>query len=170
MFDNILFIFIVLKILLFLAPAFGVQHLINCICFGIFCCIFHRASESHQPSGLRWFRFKTLPIFQLGGFTLPPTPFPGLWFEAVAGCNRIFFRCSFRAPFFSPLGTPKNRYHKLFRHQNDFVLGSKTWSKTSSYFETGFFSSFLSSLWFSLYHLKCLPYSACHIQTTFSPL
>ena len=40
-----LFIFIVLKILLFLAPAFGVQHLINCICFGVLSCIFHRASE-----------------------------------------------------------------------------------------------------------------------------
>ena len=52
------------------------------------------------PSGLRWFRFKTLPIFQLGGFTLPPTPFPGLWFERIAGWNRICFRCSFRAPFF----------------------------------------------------------------------
>ena len=29
------------------------------------------------PSGLRGVRLKTLPIFQLGGFTLPPTPFPG---------------------------------------------------------------------------------------------
>ena len=94
------------------------------------------------PSGLRWFRFKTLPIFQLGGFTLPPTPFPGLWFEAVAGCNRIFFRCSFRAPFFSPLGTPQNRYHKLFRLQSDPVLRCKTGSKTSSHFGTGFFSGF----------------------------
>ena len=64
--------------------------------------------KSHQPSGLRWFRFKTLPIFQLGGFTLPPTPFPGLWFQGFAGWNRIFFRCSFRAPFFSPLGHPKS--------------------------------------------------------------
>ena len=94
------------------------------------------------PSGLRWFRFKTLPIFQLGGFTLPPTPFPGLWFEGIAGCNRTFIRCSFRAPFFSPLGTPQNRYHKLFRLQSDPILRSKTGSKTSSHFGTGFFSNF----------------------------
>ena len=94
------------------------------------------------PSGLRWFRFKTLPIFQLGGFTLPPTPFPGLWFEAVAGWNRIFFRCSFRAPFFSRLGSPQNRYHKLFRRQNGPDSRSKTGSKTSSHFGTGFFLIF----------------------------
>ena len=121
------------------------------------------------PSGLRWFRFKTLPIFQLGGFTLPPTPFPGLWFGGIAGCNRTFIRCSFRAPFFSPLGTPQNRYHKLFRLQSDHVLRSKTGAKQAP----------TSGLTFSLlgvgflifpYHLKCLPYSACHIQTTFSPL
>ena len=98
--------------------------------------------KSHQPSGLRWFRFKTLPIFQLGGFTLPPTPLPGLWFEGIAGCNRTFIRCSFRAPFFSPLGTPQNRYHKLFRLQSDPILRSKTGSKTSSHFGTGFFSNF----------------------------
>ena len=98
--------------------------------------------KSHQPSGLRWFRFKTLPIFQLGGFTLPPTPFPGLWFGGIAGWNRIFFRCSFRAPFFSPLGSPPNRYHKLFRLQSDPILRSKTGFKTSSHFGTGFFSIF----------------------------
>ena len=97
--------------------------------------------KSHQPSGLRWFRFKTLPIFQLGGFTLPPTPFPGLWFQGFAGWNRTFIRCSFRAPFFSPLGTPQNRYHKLFRLQSDPILRSKTGSKTSSHFGTGFFSN-----------------------------
>ena len=78
----------------------------------------------------------------MGGFTLPPTPFPGLWFEAVAGCNRIFFRCSFRAPFFSPLGTPQNRYHKLFRLQSGSVLGFKPRSKKDSHFGTGFFFSF----------------------------
>ena len=98
--------------------------------------------ESHQPSGLRWFRFKTLPIFQLGGFTLPPTPFPGVWIQGFAGCRGIFFRYSFRAPFFSPLGTPQNRYHKLFRLQSDPILRSKTGSKTSSHFGTGFFSIF----------------------------
>ena len=98
--------------------------------------------QSHQPSGLRWFRFKTLPIFQLGRFTPPPTPYPGVWIEAVAGCHRTFIRCSFRAPFFSPLGTPQNRYHKLFRLQSDPILRSKTRSKTSSHFGTGFFSVF----------------------------
>ena len=98
--------------------------------------------KSHQPSGLRWFRFKTLPIFQLGEFTLPPTPFPGLWFEAVAGCHRNLLRSSFRAPLFSQLGTPQNRYHKLFRLQSDPVLRSKTGSKTSSHFGTGLFSDF----------------------------
>ena len=106
--------------------------------------------KSHQPSGLRWFRFKTLPIFQLGGFTLPPTPFPGLWFEGIAGCNRTFIRCSFRAPFFSPLGTPQNRYHKLFRLQSDPILRSKTGSKTSSHFGTGFFSNFSRFSYFSI--------------------
>ena len=98
--------------------------------------------ESHQPSGLRWFRFKTLPIFQLGGFTLPPTPFPGLWFEGFAVPQLHFIRCSFRAPFFSPLGTPQNRYHKLFRLQNGSVLGFKAGSKTGSHFWIGFFISF----------------------------
>ena len=98
--------------------------------------------KSHQPSGLRWFRFKTLPIFQLGGFTLPPTPFPGLCFEGAAVPQLHFIRCSFRAPFFSPLGTPQNRYHKLFWLQNGSVLGSKAGSKTSSHFGTGFFSNF----------------------------
>ena len=98
--------------------------------------------KSHQPSGLRWFRFKTLPIFQLGGFTLPPTPFPGLWFEGIAVCNRTFIRCSFRAPFFSLLGTPQNRYHKLFRLQSDPILRSETGSKTSSHFGTVFFFIF----------------------------
>ena len=70
------------------------------------------------------------------------TPFPELWFEVVAGWRRIFFRCSFRAPFFSQLGTPQNRYHKLFRLQSDPILRSKTGSKTSSHFGTGFFSDF----------------------------
>ena len=78
----------------------------------------------------------------MGRFTLPPTPFPGLWFRGIAGWNRIFFRCSFRAPFFSPLGSPPNRYHKLFRLQNGSVLGFKTGSKTGSHFGIYFFSSF----------------------------
>ena len=51
-------------------------------------------------------------------------------------------RCSFRVPFFSPLGTPQNRYHKLFRLQSDPILRSKTGSKTSSHFGTDFFSNF----------------------------
>ena len=78
----------------------------------------------------------------MGGFTLPPTPFPGLWFGGIALRHRTFIRCSFRAPFFSPLGTPQNRYHKLFRLQSDPILRSKTGSKTSSHFGTGFFSNF----------------------------
>ena len=78
----------------------------------------------------------------MGGFTLPPTPFPGLWFPWIAVRHRNFIRCSFRAPFFSPLGTPQNRYHKLFRLQSDPILRSKTRSKTSSHFGTGFFSNF----------------------------
>ena len=107
-------------------------------------------SKSHQPSGLRWFRFKTPPIFQLGGFTLPPTPFPGLWFEAVAGWNRIFFRCSFRAPFFSPLGTPQNRYHKLFRLQSDPILRFKTGPKQAPTSALAFSLFFLGFLIFSI--------------------
>ena len=78
----------------------------------------------------------------MGGFTLPPTPFPGLWFGWIAVPQLHFIRCSFRAPFFSPLGTPQNRYHKLFRPQNGSVLGFKTGSKTRSHFGTGFFSDF----------------------------
>ena len=98
--------------------------------------------KSHQPSGLRWFRFKTLPIFQLGGFTLPPTPFPGLWFQGFAGRNRINFGCSFRAPFFSRLGNPQNRYHKLFRRQNGPDLESKRGPKQALISELTF--SFIS--------------------------
>ena len=45
-------------------------------------------------------------------------------------------------PRFSPLGTPQNRYPKLFRLQNNSVLGFKTRSKTGSRFGTGFFFSF----------------------------
>ena len=67
----------------------------------------HKKYKSHQHSGLRWFRFKTLPTFQLGGFTLPPTPFPGLCFEGAAVPQVHFIRCSFRAPFFHHLVPPK---------------------------------------------------------------
>ena len=82
---------------------------------------YFRNHKCHQPSGLRWFRFKTLLIFQLGGFTLPPTPFPGVWIQGAAEWNRIHFRCSFRAPFFSPLGTPQ------------IVITSYSGSKTASF-------------------------------------
>ena len=78
----------------------------------------------------------------MGGFTLPPTPFPGVWIQGFAGWRGIFFRCSFRTPFFSRLGTPPNRYHKLFRRQNVSVLEFKTGSKTGSHFGTDFFSYF----------------------------
>ena len=44
--------------------------------------------------------------------------------------------------FFFTTWDPPNRYHKLFRLQNGFVLGFKTRSKTGSHFGTDFFSSF----------------------------
>ena len=37
---------------------------------------------------------------------------------------------------------PQNRYHKLFRPQNDSVLGFQTGLKTKSHFGSSFFSSF----------------------------
>ena len=106
--------------------------------------------ESHQPCGLRWFRFKTLPIFQLGGFTLPPTPFPGLCFEGFAVPQLHFIRCSFPVPFFSPLGTPQNRYHKLFRRQNVSVLGLKRGPKQPPTSELTFSLLFVDFVIFSI--------------------
>ena len=46
------------------------------------------------------------------------------------------------SPLFFTTWDPPNRYHKLFRLQNGFVLGSKTNSQTGSHFGTDFFSSF----------------------------
>ena len=73
-----------------------------------------------------------------------PSPYPLPWavVRGFRGLSSDLFRCSFRAPFFSRLGSPQNRYHKLFRRQNGPDLESKTGSKTSSHFGTVFVSSF----------------------------
>ena len=105
--------------------------------------------KSHQPSGLRWFRFKTLPriLFQLEGFTLPP-PLPWAVFWRIAGRRRLFFRSSFWAPFFSPLGTPES-LSQVILAQNGSIWASQMGSKTGSGFRPGFlfplsrFSAFL---------------------------
>ena len=66
------------------------------------------------------------------------------------------------SPLFFTTWDPQNRYHKLFRLQSDPILRSKTGSKTSSHFGTGFFSNFS---WFSHFSIppqvppvKRLPY------------
>ena len=63
----------------------------------------------HQPSGLRWFRFKTLLriLFQLEGFTLPP-PFPGLCFGGSRVAVDSFFGPRFGSPFFTTWDPPES--------------------------------------------------------------
>ena len=72
------------------------------------------------------------------------TPYPpslGCGSRGSQGVIGHLFGARFEPPF-SPLGTPQNRYHKLFRLQSDPILRSKTRSKTSSHFGTCFFSNF----------------------------
>ena len=87
--------------------------------------------------GLRFFQssnWEGLP------FPLPPSLGCG------SGGSRVgigfFFGARFEPHFVSRLGSPQNRYHKLFRRQNGLDLESKAGSKTSSHFGTVFFRDF----------------------------
>ena len=88
--------------------------------------------KSHQPSGLRWFRFKTLPIFQLGGFTLPPTPFPGCGSRGPRGGIGSIFGARFEPPFFHHLGPPQIVITNYFGSKTSPFGGSKRVSKQAS--------------------------------------
>ena len=82
-----------------------------------------------------------LRLFQSSNWEGLPFPLPP---SLACGSRRsrggigFIFGARFGPPFFSPLGTPQNRYHKLFRLQSDPILRFKT----GSHFGTVFFSIF----------------------------
>ena len=79
-------------------------------------------------------------------------PFPTPSLDCILedrGSPSTLFSVLVLGPLFSPLGTPKNRYHRLSWLQNDSILDSQMGSKTGSGFRPGFlfplsrFSAFL---------------------------
>ena len=137
--------------------------------------------KSHQPSGLRWFRFKTLPIFQLGGLPFPLPPSLGCGSRRSRGGIGSFFCARFEPPFFHHLGPPKSLSQVISAPK---CLRFEAGSQTGSHFGIDFFSSvcrFRDFLHTTSSASRIMPAifihsthrvltNACHIQTTFSPL
>ena len=113
-----------------------------------------------------------LRLFQSSNWEGLPFPLP-----PSLGCgsrvSRVvvgsFFGTRFEPPFFHDLGPPKIVITSYFGSKAIPFWGPKRGPKQAPTSELAFSPFFLGFLIFP-YHLKCLPYSACLIQTTFSPL
>ena len=127
--------------------------------------------KSHQPAGLRWFRFKTLPriLFQLEGFTLPPPPSLGCVLED-RGSPSTLFSVLVLGPLFFTTWDPPESLSQVILAPKWFYFGFPNGVENRFQIPTRLLVPLVSIFRFSSYHLKCLPYSVCHIQTTFSSL
>ena len=140
-------------------------------CFLSFSTQSHAESSRNPTSPLGWGGLG-LRLFQSSNWEGLPFPLPpslGCGSRVSRSLSCTLFGARFEPPFFHDLGAPKIVITSYFVAKT-VPIWSRSGVQNKLPLRNCFFLYFFSVFSYFPYHLKCLPYSACYIQTTFSPL